>query len=130
MTDNIWNISDLNKICEIIASAPLRFLILKHLQVIDISFLTITKPLTNKEGETFCERLKWMRKLYKINGQKKPVIFSKSSKHFITELAQENSHCFILASFRNRELWAVFLWVITEETFDKSVCQEILLCRS
>ena len=43
-----------------------------------------------------------MCKLFKINGQKdfeKPVIFSKSSKHFVKELVQGNSHQFCLASF-------------------------------
>ena len=30
----------------------------KHLQTIDPSFATMTKLLTNKKGETSCERLK------------------------------------------------------------------------
>ena len=29
-----------------------------HLQAIDPSFVTITKPLSNKIGETFCKGLK------------------------------------------------------------------------
>ena len=31
---------------------PFRYL--KHLQATDPSFVTITKPLSNKRGETFC----------------------------------------------------------------------------
>ena len=37
---------------------PLTFPFLKHLQPIDPSFVTVTKPLSNKTGETFCEALK------------------------------------------------------------------------
>ena len=43
--------------------------------------------------ETFCEGLKWMCKPLKIDGQKdfkKPVILSKSSKHFVEEFEQGN----------------------------------------
>ena len=32
--------------------------------------ITITKLLSNKSGETFCEALEWMRKLFEIDGQK------------------------------------------------------------
>ena len=37
---------------------PLTFPFLKYLQAIDPSFVTITKPLSNKICETFCEGLK------------------------------------------------------------------------
>ena len=37
---------------------PSAFTYLKHLQSIDPSFLTITKTLSNKVGETFCKGLK------------------------------------------------------------------------
>ena len=37
---------------------PLIFTFLKHLQAIDPSIVTITKPLSNKIGEAFCEGLK------------------------------------------------------------------------
>ena len=59
-------------------------------QAIDPSFVTIPKPWSNKREETFCEWLKRMCKLFKINGQKafkEPLIFSKSYKHFVKELA-------------------------------------------
>ena len=44
---------------------------LKHLQAIDSSVQTITKPLGNKIGDTFCEGLKLMRQLFEIDGKKK-----------------------------------------------------------
>ena len=37
---------------------PFPFPYLKDLQAIDPSFVTITKPLRNKSGETFCDGLK------------------------------------------------------------------------
>ena len=43
---------------------------LKIFQAIHSSFVTITKPLNNKRGEAFCKELKWMCKLFEINGQK------------------------------------------------------------
>ena len=52
------------------------------------------KPSSKKRGETFCEGLKWMCKLFEKNRQKdlyKAVIFSKSSEQFIIELALGNS---------------------------------------
>ena len=42
----------------------------EHLQAIDPSFVTITKQLDNKIGETFCEGLKCMCKVFEIYGQK------------------------------------------------------------
>ena len=60
------------------------------------------KPSSKKRGETFCEGLKWMCKLFEKNRQKdlyKAVIFSKSSEQFIIELALGNSYRFFLASF-------------------------------
>ena len=33
-------------------------------------FVTISKLLSSKSGEIFCGGLKWMCKLFKINGQK------------------------------------------------------------
>ena len=67
-------------------------LYLKHLQAIDPSFVTITKPLSNKRGETFCEGLKLMWKLFEIMDKRfcKTFHFLKFSKHFIIKLAQEN----------------------------------------
>ena len=65
-------------------------------------FICNHQQTINKRGETFCEGLKWVCKLFEINGQKdfqKPAIFSKSSKHFVKELAQGNSYKFSLASF-------------------------------
>ena len=43
---------------------------LKHLQAIDPSSQTITKPFSNKIEETFCEDLKGMCKFFEIDGQK------------------------------------------------------------
>ena len=62
----------------------------EHLQAIHPSFVIITKPLSSKIGGIFCEGLKWMSEVFKIEAQKefwKLAIFSKSSKHFIIELA-------------------------------------------
>ena len=42
---------------------------LKYLQAIDPSFVTITKTLSNKIGETLYEGLKWMCTLFEKNGQ-------------------------------------------------------------
>ena len=67
-----------------------KFPYIKCLQAIDLSFVTITEQLSNKIGETFCEGLKLTCKLFEIDRQidfPKPVIFSKSFKHFIIELA-------------------------------------------
>ena len=49
---------------------PLTFPLMKHLQVIYPSFVTIKKPLSNKTGKTFSDRLKRMCKLLEKNGQK------------------------------------------------------------
>ena len=46
------------------------FSYMKHLQAIDPSFVTIIKPSTNTIGETFCEVLKRLCKLFEINAQK------------------------------------------------------------
>ena len=76
--------------------------LLKHLPVIDPSFVTLTKRSSNEIRETFCEGVKWMCKFFEINAQqhfKKLVIFSISSNYFLIELAQENSYLFCLASF-------------------------------
>ena len=48
----------MNKIHNVRGNIPLHLLFLKHLQAIDPSFATITKPLSNKIVETFCEGLK------------------------------------------------------------------------
>ena len=37
---------------------PLTFSFLTHLQATDLSFVIITKALSNKIGEAFCEELK------------------------------------------------------------------------
>ena len=47
-----------NKTCKIRANTPPPLPYLEHLQEIDPSFVTITNPLSNKKGETFCEGLK------------------------------------------------------------------------
>ena len=59
MASDIWDISNMNEICNISANT---FPFLKHLQAMDPPFVTITKPLSNKREETFCEGLKWMCK--------------------------------------------------------------------
>ena len=46
------------------------FIFLKYLQAIDNSLVTITKPLSNRIGETACEGLKQMCKPFEKNGQK------------------------------------------------------------
>ena len=48
---------------------PPTFHYLKHLHLTDPSFVTITKPLSNMTGETFCEELKRMCKLFEIDDQ-------------------------------------------------------------
>ena len=69
------------QICETTGNTP-PFPYFKDLQAIDPSFVTIIKPLTNKIGETFCERLKWMCKLFEID----------CHRHFVIELTQGNSY--------------------------------------
>ena len=44
----------MNEICEIRVNTLVRFVILKHLQAIDLSLVTI-----NDVGKTFCEGLKF-----------------------------------------------------------------------
>ena len=55
---------------ERIALHPPAFSYLKHLPTIHPSFVTITKPLSNEWGQTFCEGLKWMCQPFEINGPK------------------------------------------------------------
>ena len=59
-------------------------------------FTITTKPLSNKTRETFFEGFKWMcNNLFDINDLKDFnffIIFSKCSKHFISERAQGNPH--------------------------------------
>ena len=69
-----------------------------------------------------------MNKPFEID--EKPVILSKSSKHFITELAQGNSYSFCLASFSE---WGILRLIILSYTGSNlsvkvlnSLCQEIL----
>ena len=40
------------------SECPLTIHFLKHLQAVDLSFVTITKPLSNKIGEPFFKGLK------------------------------------------------------------------------
>ena len=56
----------MTEIRNIRANSSLDFL--KHLHAIDPSFVTITKPLSNKIGGTFCEGLKYMCKFFEKNG--------------------------------------------------------------
>ena len=58
MASGICDISIMNEICEM---RP-RFY-LKHLQAIDPSFVTITKPLSSKIKETSSEGLTWKNKI-------------------------------------------------------------------
>ena len=70
MASDIWNNSNMYEIGNIRANTSLYYLFFFHLQTIGSSFVTITKPLNNKNGESFCEGLKWMCKLFKKNGLK------------------------------------------------------------
>ena len=40
-----------------VSEYPRTFPFLKHFQAIDPSFVTMTKPLNNNTGETYCERM-------------------------------------------------------------------------
>ena len=100
-------------------------------------FVTITKPLSNKTGQTICEGLKWMGKLFEITEQKdlkKPVIFLKFSMQFIKELAQKNTHQFCLASFSESGILGFLPLSYNKNNlsvkFLNSLCQDILLCKS
>ena len=113
--DSLWQ-----AICEIfqkrakysrLEQIPPPFPYLKHLQVINPSFVTITKLSSNEIRETICEGLQWMCKPFEIKAQqdfKKLIIFSISSKHFIVEVAQGNSHQFYLASFSDSGILCFF----------------------
>ena len=68
MTSNMWNISDTGKVFKIRANTP-PFPYLKHLQVINPSFVTITKLSSNEIRETICEGLQWMCKPFEIKAQ-------------------------------------------------------------
>ena len=52
MKSDIWSISNMSEIWIWKSDYPSSFPYLKHLQAIDPSFVTITKPLANKTGET------------------------------------------------------------------------------
>ena len=96
---------------EILEGIPPYISFLKQLKAVHPSFVTITKPLGNKIGKAFYPGLKWMCKCFEKNGQKdswKPVILSKSSKHFIIELALGNSYRFCLAAFLQSGILSLF----------------------
>ena len=70
MAGDIWNITQIWTKYAILERILPYISFLKHLQAIDSSCVTITKPWSNKIGETFCEGLKWTCKLSEKNGQK------------------------------------------------------------
>ena len=131
---NIWNISDMDKVCEIRAST---------LSVSLFEAFASNRPFicnyhhTIKQWdkwEIFCEGLRWICKLLEINAQQdfyKPVIFSISSKHFIIEIAQGNSCqfcfkfgsgvlCFFPLIYNGNNLSVKLL---------KALCQHVLFCK-
>ena len=76
-------------------------------------------------------------KLFKKSGEKdliKPVIFSKSSKRFIMEFALGNSYRFCLTSFSKSGILSLFPLSYNRNKLSvkhlKSLCQDILLCKS
>ena len=107
-------------------------LYLKYLPAIDSSFVTNTKPISKKTGETFCEGLKWMCKPFEINGQnffEKLFIFSKFTEHFVKEYSQRNSH-----SFSESGIPGFSPMSYNENNLpvklSKSLCQDIWICKS
>ena len=60
----------MNEVCEIRTNNPSMFPYFRQLQAVDPLFVTITKPISFKIGQTFCEGLKWMYKLFEIDWQK------------------------------------------------------------
>ena len=79
LTNDVWNILNINETCNIRVNSP-SVSLFETFASNWPSFVTITKPLNNKKGERFCEGLKWMCKLFKINGQKvfKNLSFSRN----------------------------------------------------
>ena len=78
-----------------------------------------------------------MCKLFKINGQKEfkePLMFSKSYKNFVKELAQGISCQSCLASFSGSGIFCFFPGSYNGNNLSvkllKSPCQDILLCKS
>ena len=57
MNRDILNISVIYETCQIGGIYPFPYS--EHLQA-NVKFVTITKQLNNKIGETFCEGLKWI----------------------------------------------------------------------
>ena len=109
---------------------------LKHLQAINPSFVTSTNLSGNKIKETFCERLKWMCKLFEINSQQvyyRLVIFLISSKHFVIEFAQGDSYQFCLISFSDSGILSFFPLSYNGKNlslkFLKTLYQYILFCK-
>ena len=80
-------------------------------QAIDPSFLTITKPLTNKRGKTFCEGLKCVN-FSRQMGEKifKNLSFSRNPlKILLKNLHRETLNQFYLASFSDLGILYFFL---------------------
>ena len=93
---------------------------LKHSQAIDPSFVTITKPLSNKIEETFCEGLKWICKFFEIKGQKtfKNLVISRNPQNTLLKNLPPEKFVLILLSFivDIGNFCPIFFWVIAETT--------------
>ena len=95
VANNLWNISNVNKICKIRANIPPVFPYLNNLQANWFLFVTITKLLSSKKGEILWKGLKWICKHFEIYRRKdflKAPVFRTFSKLFIIELVQGNAH--------------------------------------
>ena len=88
-----------------------------------------SKSLSRKSYTSF-----FLKKLQFLLHFLKPAVFSKSSKSFVIELAQESPYRFYLASFLESGILSFFSLSFNWETLFvkllRSLCQEILLCKS
>ena len=69
MIRNIWNVSDMDAVCEIRANTPSVSLFDEFVSIGSL-FVIITKLSSNEIRETYCEGLNWMCKLFEKNAEK------------------------------------------------------------
>ena len=131
MTSNIWNISDMHKVCEIRANNPSASLLETFAR--NWPFILTIKQRNDRN-------IFWRTEMKVQNYRDKSatrflklVVFSISSKNFIIELVQWNSYQFCLASFSDSEILCFFPLIYFGNNLSvnvlKSLCQDILLCK-
>ena len=103
MIHDTWNISDIYGRVEWISRYVFLFETFESKPPFICNHNQTIKQYQRKK--TFCQGMKWMCKRFEIDGQ----WVLKSSKHFVLDVAQGNSHQFYLASFWVSGIFCFFL---------------------